>query len=145
MNKKKNEKRRTRDRRGTIRASDFVKGRSISGTDDDARESSNGSRAPTTRRTRSGTIVGPAKSSSSTKVLPSRVVRGKKSTSGPKSDQLTEMSGEDSDDELLLKGHWRDDQALPIADRSMNVPESSIANDVNSDDDLLLLRAAPGL
>jgi hypothetical protein len=147
MNKKKNEKRRTRDRRGTIRASDFAKGRSVSGIDDDTGESSS-SRAPTTRRTRSGTIIGPAKPSSSINVLPSRAVRavrGKKLTSGPKSDQLAEMSGEDSEDELLLKGHWRDDEVLPIADRSMTAPESSIANDVNSDDDLLLLRPALGL
>ena len=141
---RKSEKRRTRDRRGTIRASDFAKGRAVSNYNDNTGESTN-SRAPATRRTRSGTIIGPPKSSASTKVLPSRVartVRGKKSTVLSKPDQLREVYDEDSEDELLLKEHWCGDERLPVIERSMNARDSSIVDDVDSDDDLLL-RATP--
>jgi len=127
MNKKeKSARTRTRDRRGTIRASDYMQ-----------KEPINNNVPILTRRTRSGTVIGPAKPSNSTST--SRYNKIDRPASSV-TDILPPLSDGDSEDELLLKSHWCRDFSVPdktaVGRASVGPLLLSRANE--SDDDLLL-------
>jgi hypothetical protein len=128
----------TRDRRGTIRASDYMQSKDGGANNASAML---GGGTTLARRTRSGTVIGPPKPSGSTSNEPitarttklvDRAIRNNPALLPPLSD------GE-SEDELLLKAHWCDDYWTPVTAKTAferapggNTPGSS------SEDDLLL-------
>jgi hypothetical protein len=136
---------RTRDRRGTIRASDFTFSKDASGNNVVTTRGG----APLTRRTRSGTVIGPSKPSNSTStkmlapVVPPTAGNPKPADKPGRNDAalLPPLMDGDSEDELLLKVDWHDDYWVPLAEKTRRLKRASgllPPTEDESDDDLLL-------
>jgi len=144
IRKKPTEIRRTRDRRGTIRASDFAKPKDGVNLD----VTSFNSRSMPARRTRSGTIIGPPRKSTSMKSLApaARTLRSKRTLDHTSMhfdrEALQRLSDEDSEDELLLKDHWCDDNWIPLTGKVIPGRDSKTLSGASQSDDDLLLKAA---
>lgn len=124
---KKSVKRRpTRNRAGTIRASDFTKP-AVSSSSVAPRQTV--SFLPNVRRTRSGTVVGPdSKLATKGTGLASRAARCAPATGLA---AVQSASGSESDDELLLKGAWIEDLeylglAVPQSRKDAEVDEMNL-------------------
>jgi hypothetical protein len=59
-------------------------------------------------------------------------------------EELPKVPDEDSEDELLLKDHWCDDNWVPMTDEAASAHDSRLTRGRKGSDDDLLLKAAQG-